>query len=120
MEVIDQKLPHSAGSDLLKQSSRLSDLVSQHAPVLLSAFSKEMHGPNSASLDKDEKVNSGTIKTGVDFDVPKSDHNANMVLTSDEILKVPHSGSGNNNASSHATQSPYVQYTANFEHSLQT
>jgi hypothetical protein len=119
MEVIDQKLPHSAGSDLLKQSSRLSDLVSQHAPILLSAFSKEVHGPNSVSLDKDDKVNSGTIKTGVDFDVPKSYHNANMVPSSDEIVKAPHSGSGNN-APSHVAQSPYVQYTANFEHSLQT
>ena len=117
----DQKLQTGdPGSELLKQSNRLSDLVSEKIPTILSAFTKEvrdLHPAKQAETDKlslnsneDEFASEGRQGNGADTDSAGGD-----LKKSDSSKQKSSTAVGD--VESHYN---YNQYTTAFVHSLQT
>ena len=97
-------------SDLLKQSNRLSDLVPQHSPVILPAFTKEVHSP--LTQDKAD----GIVPT-----TPPIESNSNSKsLEAGSVTKEPAIKIQEDEITGTPNTKHYKQYTNNFEHSLQT
>lgn len=119
MEVDLRLQSGSPGSELLKQSNRLSDLVSEHVPTLLSAFAKEVHmfRPPCIHTEADQL----SIKSVDSSSAADSKHGTDMESqgTSSEVKKSepPKSAVPVGDVESHYN---YNQYTTKFVHSLQT
>lgn len=109
----------SPGAELLKQSNRLSDLVSEHMPTVLSAFAKEVHRFQSPCTHTEaDKLCMQSVDSSSAID-SKHGKDIENQGTSSEVNKSDPLGSAvpMGDVESHYN---YNQYATKFVHSLQT
>ena len=119
MEVDLRLQSGSPGSELMKQSGRLSDLVSEHTPTVLSAFAKEVRrfqSPRTTTeadklcLQSVDSSSATDSKHGKDMEIQGTSPEVNKSDPAKCAVPVGDVESRYN----------YNQYTTKFVHSLQT